>query len=138
VEINTNNSISSVARDIFSKIWSSWILYGCVIYHSTRQFSYSQNNLVVKRKYGAVFLKSRSKAKNIFFYHISTGIPFSLKKDDKLHIWFSLFNFLSKTSDVIKNLWPWFLNNCTIFSFDDQIILKVRAVPSRMIYDTAV
>jgi hypothetical protein len=29
-------------------------------------------------------------------------IPFSLKKDEKLHIWFSLLNFLSKTSDVIK------------------------------------
>ena len=25
-----------------------------------------------------------------------------LKKEEKLHIWFSLFNFLSKTSDVIK------------------------------------
>jgi hypothetical protein len=35
-------------------------------------------------------------------YQISIRIPFSLKKDEKLHIWFSLFNFLSETSDVIK------------------------------------
>ena len=35
-------------------------------------------------------------------YQISIRIPFSLKKDEKLHIWFSLFNFLSKTSDVIE------------------------------------
>jgi hypothetical protein len=32
------------------------------------------------------------------------------------------------------DLWPWFLKNCTIFYFDDHISLKVRTLPSRMIY----
>jgi hypothetical protein len=35
-------------------------------------------------------------------YQISIIISCSLKKDEKLHIWFSLLNLLSKTSDVIK------------------------------------
>jgi hypothetical protein len=54
------------------------------------------------------FLKIKVKGKKTFFtqkfieYQISIRIPFSLKKEEKLHIWFSLFNFLSKTSDVIK------------------------------------
>jgi hypothetical protein len=53
-----------------------------------------------------VFFKVKGQ-KNIFTqkfieYKISIRILFSLKNDEKLHIWFSLFNFLSKTSDVIK------------------------------------
>ena len=53
------------------------------------------------------FRNQGQRSKNIFHtkfieYQISIRIPFSLKKDKKLHIWFSLFNFLSKTSDVIK------------------------------------
>ena len=70
---------SPVTRDIISKIESSWILYGCVIYHSTRQWSYFQNNLVVKRKYGAVFQKSRSKVKNHFSHKNSLNTKFHLE-----------------------------------------------------------
>jgi hypothetical protein len=69
------------------------------IFLSTRQCSYFQNNLVVKRKYGG-FSEIKVKGQKTFFtqkiieYQISIRIPFSLKKDEKLHIWFSLFNFL--------------------------------------------
>ena len=51
------------------------------------------------------FFRNQGQRSNTFFcYQISTRIPFSLKKDEELHIWFSLFNFLPKTSDVITKI----------------------------------
>jgi hypothetical protein len=52
---------------------------GCVIYHSTRQCSYFQNNLVIKRKYGAVFQKSRSKVKKHFSHKNLLNTKFQLE-----------------------------------------------------------
>ena len=61
-----------------------------------------------QKKIWCSFSEIKVKGQKTFFtqkfieYQISIRIPFSLKKDEKLHIWFSLFNFLSKTSDVIN------------------------------------
>jgi hypothetical protein len=51
-----------------------------------------------------------------------------------IEIWYSM-NFCVKNVFLPLTL---IFKNCTIFSFDDQIILKVRTLPSQIIYDTAV
>jgi hypothetical protein len=42
----------------------------------------------------------------------------------KKNLWHMTFQWFFVWT-ILFNLWPWFLKNCTIFSFDDQIILKV-------------
>jgi hypothetical protein len=61
------------------------------------------------------FFRNQGQRLNRFFtqkfieYQISIRIPFSLKKNEKLHIWFSLFNFLSECRMSSKN-------NCSVQS----------------------
>jgi hypothetical protein len=48
------------------------------------------------------FRNQGQRSKTFFFYQISTGIPFSLKKDEKLHIMMSLVTGLNPAGYVIS------------------------------------
>jgi hypothetical protein len=69
---------------------------------------FCENTYICTEQLFGGFSEIKVKGQKTFFtekiieYQISIRIPFSLKKDEKLHIWISLFNFLSKTPDVIN------------------------------------
>jgi hypothetical protein len=90
-----------------------------------------ENYQVFKRKHSPFLWKHINLHRTIIFFMTSDILDRKLNKENQICNFSSFFNEKGILIEIwysmnfcVKNLWPWFLKNCTIFSFDDQIFWK--------------